>query len=281
MSETITIAVPEPPDFIGTLDAISAALHINDLRSVEDVPPPGTPWPIGIRHLFRHDISTRTTEITVDDRQFAIRIFSMASHEDVALAVALAEYVAEHAGVETVDSEQAGAITPADLAVYYGHTWADGQLESGHRVLSALVRDGKGPIEIPGPNRSFYIGPRVLLQLGPDQPHLRLLEAIRRVQWIPIRTAGIFIANAASDNREVKLAMWFGEEVVFPGVELACMSVEPRADKPEVFLIPASRVPELAGERWTPIDERQGILADCGDDWPAVVAAARKYTTTT
>ncbi|MEO8554917.1 MAG: hypothetical protein ABI678_33290, partial [Kofleriaceae bacterium] len=261
--------------------AISAALHINDLRSVEDVPPPGTPWPLGIRHLFRHDVSTRTTEITRDEQEFSIRIFSMASHEDVAFAVALAEYIAAHAGVATVDSEHAGTIAADEIAMHYDHAWTERQLESGHGVLSALIRDGKETIEIPGPNRSFSMGPRVLLQLGPDQPHLRLLEAIRRVQWIPIRTAGIFIATAKSDNREVKLAMWLGEEVVFPAVDFAGVSADPGADKPEVFLIPAPRVPELAGERWTPIDERQGILGEFGDDWPVLVAAARKWATTT
>lgn len=281
MSETITIACPEPPDFLGTLDAVSAALHISDLRSVDDVPPPNTPWPGGVRRLFRHGVSTRTTEITYDGSELAIRMFSMASQEDVALAVALAEYVAEHAGVDTIESEQAGPVTPAELVAYYDHAWVENQLESGHRVLSAMIRDGKGPLEIPGPNRSFSIGPRVLLQLAPDKPHLHLLEAIRRVQWIPIRTAGVFIANAKSDNREVKLAMIFGEEVVFPAVDFAGISADPTAEKPEVFLIAAVRVPELAGERWTAIDERQGILADFGDDWAAFVEAARKYATTT
>ena len=55
----------------------------------------------------------------------------------------------------------------------------------------------------------------------------------------------------------------------------------PHAEKPEVFLIPAARVPELAGERWTPIDERQGLLEDFGNDWPALVEAARKFETAT
>ena len=41
-----------------------------------------------------------------------------------------------------------------------------------------------------------------------------------------------------------------------------------------------SRIAELAGERWTPIDEQQGILADFGDDWPAIVAAARRFEVT-
>ena len=279
MSETIAIEIAEAPDFIGTLDAISAALHINDLRSLEDVPPPGTPWPSGIWHLFRHDVSTRTTEITCGGGEFAIRIFSMASREDVALAVALAEYVALHAGVAEVSSEQRGTMPPSELAGYYTADWADGQIESGHHAVSALVRDGKGPMEIPGPNRSFFVGPRVLLQLGPVAPEQKLLEAIRRVQWIPIRTAGRFTAHAKTDNREIRLAMWLGDEVVFPGVEFAGVS-DPNAEKREVFLIPSSRIAELAGERWTPIDEKQGILADFGDDWPAVVAAARKFEVT-
>jgi hypothetical protein len=206
-------------------------------------------------------------------------MFSMASREDVALAVALAEYVAVHAGVREVSSEQRGMIPPSELANYYTAGWADGQIESGHRVVAAMVRDGKGPMEIPGPNRSFIVGPRVLLQLGPVAPEQKLLEAIRHVQWIPIRTAGRFTANAKTDNREIKLAMWLGDEVVFPGVEFAGVS-DPNAEQRGVFLIPASRIAELAGDRWTPIDEKQGILADFGDDWPAVVAAARKFEVT-
>lgn len=283
MSETIAIklSVTGAPEFLATLDAISEALHIGDLRCTEDVPGPGTPWPHGIWHLFREGVSTRTTEITVGEAEFAIRMFSMASHEDVALAIALAEYVAEHAGAERVESEQAGELTPDEMTAYYTADWAEAQLVSGHGVLSALVRDRKETIEIPGPHRSFCLGPRVLLQLGPERPHLRLLEAIRRVQWIPVRTAGTFLATAKSDQREIKLAVWLGEEVVFPAVDYAGISADPHAAKPEVFLIPATRVPELAGDRWTAIDERQGLLEDFGDDWDKLVAAARAFETTT
>jgi hypothetical protein len=281
VSETIAIAIAEPPDFIGTLDAISEALHLNDLRSLEDVPEPGTPWPSGIRHLFREGVSTRTTEITYDGSELAIRIFSMASAEDVELAVALAEYMAEHAGTAEVESESGGTLVAGELASFYSADWALRKVESGYRVLSALVRDGKGPIEVPGPNRTFCFGPRVMLQLGPEQPHLRLLEAIRRVQWIPVRTAATFVATAKSDQREIKLAMWLGEEVFFPIVDYAGIAADPTADKPEVFLIPYARVAELAGDRWTPVDEKQGLLADCSDDWPELVAAARVYETTT
>jgi len=275
VSETIAIAITTVPDFIGTLDAISAALHVNDLRSLEDVPAPGTPWPDGIRHLYRYGVSTRTTEITCSDGEFAIRMFSMASREDVALAVALAEYVAEHAGAATVSSELGGDLPPTELAAFYSPEWADRMIESGYAVLSEMVRRGEGPMQVPGPRRSFFVGPRVLLQLPPERPEQRLLDAIRHVQWIPIRTAGTFEAKSATSDKDIRLAMWLGEEVVFPGVEYACIGL----DGTNVFLIPASRVAELAGERWTPIDEVQGIVGDCGDDWPAIVEAARKYAT--
>ncbi|CAN5576991.1 hypothetical protein BH11MYX1_BH11MYX1_30720 [soil metagenome] len=281
MSETIAIEVGDhAPDVVATLDAISAALHINDLRSLEDVPPPGEPWPEGIRHLFREEVSTRTTEITCSGGELTVRMFSMASPEDVELAIAIVTYLAEHAGVTEVASDSRGTIALDELANLYSAAWVDNQLRSGHAALGTLVREGKGPIEVPGPNRSFVVGARVLLQLGTDQPHVQLLESIRRVQWIPIRSGSVFTAHATSDHREIKLAMWLGEEVVFPDVEFCGIAIDPGADKPAVFMIPAARVPELAGERWTAIDERQGILADVGSGWPAIVAAARAFEVT-
>ena len=281
MSETIAIAIGDRPDVIGALDAISSALHVRDLRSLEDVPEPGTPWPLGVRHLFRDGVSTRTTEITCEPGRFSIRIFSMATPEDVALAVALAEYIADDAGVTEIDSESGSLLAVDELPRFYDADWALGRIESGYRVLSALVRDGKGPVEVPGPNRTFCVGPRVLLQLGPEQPHLRLLEQMRRVQWIPVRTAATFVATAKSDHREIKLAMWLGEEVFFPSVDYAGIAADPTAQRPEVFLIPYARVAELAGDRWTPVDERQGLLADCTSDWPELVTAARRFETVT
>jgi hypothetical protein len=281
VSESIAVELgAHAPDFVATLDAISAALHINDLRSLEDVPPPGEPWPEGIRHLFREDVSTRTTEITSSGGVLTVRMFSMASPEDIELAIAVVEYIAEHAGVAVVESESRGTLAVNELANVYDATWIETQLISGHGALGTLVREGKGPIELPGPNRSFVIGARVLLQLGPDKPHRRLLEAIRHVQWIPIRSGSIFTAQAKSDHRQITIAMWLGEEVVFPDVEFCGIAVDPDADKPTVFLIPAARVPELAGERWTAIDERQGILAEVGGDWAAVVEAARRFQVT-
>jgi len=281
MSETIAIEVGnQVPDFVATLDAISAALHLNDLRSLEDVPPPGEPWPGGVRHLFREEVSTRTTEITSSGGELTVRMFSLASPEDVELAIAVVTYIAEHAGVSEVASESRGAIAVSELANVYDATWIDNQLRSGHGALGTLVREGKGPIEMPGPNRSFVVGARVLLQLGTDKPHVQLLEAIRRVQWIPIRSGSVFTAQAKSDQREIKIAMWLGEELVFPYVEFCGIAIDPGADKPAVFMIPAARVPELAGDRWTAIDERQGIIADVGGEWAAIVEAARKFEVT-
>lgn len=67
---------------------------------------------------------------------------------------------------------------------------------------------------------------------------------------------------------------------MFPNVEFCGIAIDPGADKPAVFMIPAARVPELAGDHWIAIDERQRILADVGSSWAAIVDAARAFEVT-
>jgi hypothetical protein len=268
VSTTIEVAIRAAPPYAAALATLGP-----DVRCLE-AEPDGAAWPDGIRHLYRDQISTRTTEVTCSAGQFAIRCFSLAAREDIALALALAQHVAAHAGVATVDAEGFGAVAPGELGAVYDAAWCDAQVESGLRVLAALIADGRGPMQVPGPRRSFYIGERVLAELAGDPS--ALLAAIRRVQWHPAHTAGSFVARAKTDGREITLATWLGDEqIVFPGVEYALLR-----DGESVFLIPAAQVPVLAGARWHPLDERQGVIDAFGAAWPALVAAARTYETT-
>lgn len=263
MSTTISIAIRQPPPF---------TLVLPDVRCLEAAPDAGAPWPHGIWHLYRDGVSTRTTEITCSEDEFSIRIFSLASIEDVALAVALAQHVAESAGVHEVDAEPFGPTAIADLPARYDPAFAESQAESGLHALTALIADGRGPMAVPGPRRSVHIGPRMIGELGGD--HRALWAAIRRIQWLPVRTAGEYVTRSVAD-REIKLAIWLGEEVVFPAVDYAAVSLAP-----EVFLIAAARVPELAGARWQPLDERQGVLAAFdADAWRELVDRARPFAT--
>jgi hypothetical protein len=262
MSNTISIAICQPPPF---------TLVLPDGRCLEPAPDAGAPWPHGIWHLYREGVSTRTTEITCSEDEFSIRIFSLASIEDVALAVALAQQVATSSDLHEVDAEPFGPTAIADLPDRYDAAFAGSQAESGLHALGALIADGRGPMAVPGPRRTVYIGPRMIADLGGD--HRALWTTLRRIQWLPVRTAGEYVTTSAA--RETKLAIWLGEEVVFPAVDYAAISL---AD--EVFVIPAARVPELAGPRWQPLDERQGVLAAFdAEAWRELVDRARAFAT--
>jgi hypothetical protein len=273
MSSTISIAIRQPPPFTATLEALALA----DVRCLEPAPDAGAPWPHGIWHLYRDGVSTRTTEITCSEDEFAIRIFSLASIEDVALAVALAQQVATSCDVREVDAEPFGPTTVAQLPERYDSAWAESQAESGLRALAALIADGRGPMTVPGPRRTVCIGPRMLKELDGD--HRALWTALRRIQWLPVRTAGEYVTKSSA-KREIKLAIWLGEEVVFPAVDYAALSLAHPDREPEVFLIPAERVPELAGPRWQRLDEVQGVIAAFdADAWRELVERARAFAT--
>lgn len=66
-------------------------------------------------------------------------------------------------------------------------------------------------------------------------------------------------------------------EELLPSVPYAAVSMEREGPARDVVLIDSSHVPGLAGGRWSYLDERH--LRDFGDDWPAVVDAARAFAT--
>lgn len=236
----------------------------------------------GLYRFHREAISARFTELKVTAASVKVRIFSLAAPEDVALAMRLVSALSDLGGVHEADAEMMGATPIAAIVAHHDAAWADAQIRSGLRVLRAMIEDGRGPMEIPGARRSYFVGPRVLAELADsgdeDTAHRRLLEQLRRVQWLPARTASIFLAKRR-DGEEVSLAPWLGEEVIFPSVPYAAVSRELDDGAREVFLIDSTHVPRLAGDHWTYIDERQGHIRAFGGDWPSVVDAARVVAT--
>lgn len=203
------------------------------------------------------------------DEQPSIRW--LAAPEDVQLAVRIAECAASIMGIREADAEGAGVVPVGDLRDVYDASWAESQARSGVRVLRALIEQGRGPIQMPGPVRAFCVGPRVLAEVTGEDEHARMLDAIRAVQWLRVRTAGVFVAG----EKETKVAVWLGEEVVFPPVAYAAVSREP-----DVVLVKAEHVPELAGAHWRQLDEVQGHITKFTEtEWPAVIAAARAFAT--
>ncbi len=274
MSTTISLACGAP-----VLEDLIDAIAVADLRIDADE---GGGLVPGIYRFHREGVSTRFTEVTVAETSLAVRIFSMASPEDVAFAMRIVAEVAALGALKAADAEMMGVVPIATIVAHHDAGWADEQAKSGVRVLRSMIEDGRGPMEVPGPRRGYFVGPRVLAELDasgpPETAHLRMLETIRRVQWMPVRTAGTFLAKG-EDDADVKLAVWLGDEVVFPSVPYAAVSSEREGGARDVVLIDSSHVPGLAGDRWSYIDERQGHLRDFGDDWPALVDAARAFAT--
>ena len=257
MSTTISLAGRLP-----VLADLIAALGIADLR-VEDNES-------GVHRFHIDGRSTRVTEVTVAET-FDVRMFSLAAPEDVQLAVRIAECAASIMRIREADAELAGMVPIGDLRAVYDASWTESQARSGVRVLRALIEQGRGPIQMPGPVRAFCVGPRVLAEVTGEDEHTRMLDAIRAVQWLRVRTAGVFVAA----EKETKLAVWLGDEVVFPPVAYAAVSREQ-----EVVLVKAEHVPELAGTHWRQLDEVQGHIAEFTEaEWPAVIAAARGFAT--
>lgn len=273
MSTRITLECAAP-----LLEDLIDAIAVDDLR----IDASGAGLIPGIYRFHREGVSTRFTEVTVAEASVKVRLFSMASPEDVAVAMRIVAEIAALGGLAKADAEMMGVVPIADIVAYHDLVWADHQAQSGLRVLRSMIEDGRGPMEISGPRRGYFVGPRVLAELDaggpPETAHVRIQSAIRHAQWLPVRTAGTF-ASQREDGTETKLAVWLGEEVVFPAVPYAAVSVEHEGGARDVVLIDSSHVPGLAGDRWSYIDERQGHLRDFGEDWPAIVDAARAFAT--
>ena len=87
MSTTFAFAVARTPrDVLGALELPGV--------SVAGGEPEGD-WPSGVRRICRRDVSTRSTELDYDAsaQVLSVRMMSLASREDVALAIAFAVVV--------------------------------------------------------------------------------------------------------------------------------------------------------------------------------------------
>lgn len=294
MSCLLTLAAASPP----SRDALVEALALSDLQVTARE---GGDWD-GVVHLARVGLSTRSTELSWKDGRFEVRVLSLAAPEDGALAVRTIEVAAELTGQREVETELHGTIPVAELAHTHDARWIESIAESGARTVATLIREGRGPLEIPGPMRSFYLGPRSLARLaGPlETLHHRLIEALRRVQWLEAQhpAASRFVARGDDGEGEFSFATWMGRPIFLPAVDRVLIDVGmgvrrgtsrgagssagsgagsevPR----EVFLVPAEVVPELAGANFTPLDERQGTIDGYTETaWAGLVAAARRHT---
>jgi hypothetical protein len=277
VSYDLSVVAPDAPSWRALCDAVA----LPDLLVVPPEPADES-WPEGGVGLCREGRSTRTTEVDWQAGKLTIVIRALASPDDCDLALRVAEAAARLTGTATVDADYFGAVDIAELFRLHDADWMREQAESGTRALTALIRDGRGPMSMPGPKRSCFIGERLLAELEASGPPAalpeRVLATLRRVQWnVPpgFREAGVFVSGGSDDGqgRETRFAVWLpGEDLLLPRVDYVAL----RVTEGEIVMVPFRVVAELAGPHGTWLDECQLLVgAITGDDWTALVARAR------
>jgi len=277
VSYELVVAAPAEPSW----RALRAAVGLPDVRMVP-AEPRDEAWPESGIGLCRAHRSTRTTELGWQAGKLTIVIRALASPDDCDLALRVAEVAAGLGGADTVEADYFGAVEVGELRRLHTADWMQEQAVSGTRVLAKLIRDGKGPMQMPGPNRSCFVGARLLAELeaagSPETLSDRVLATMRRVQWdVPddFRDAGVFISEGsdAGHGRKTRFASWLPDaNLVIPQVDYVAL----RATEGEVVMVPFAAVAALAGSHGTLLDEVQLLVSAIGDEpWKTVIARAR------
>ena len=281
MSYEFAVAAAAPPSWRALRDAIG----LDDVRARPDDPADDA-WPAGGLSLWRVGRSTRMTEVDWRDGKLTIVIRALPSPDDCDLALRVAEAAARLAGAATIEADYFGAIEIGELRRLHTADWMHEQAVSGTRILASLIREGRGPLSMPGPNRACFIGDRLLAELEaagpPDTLSDRVLATMRRVQWdVPagFRDAGVFVSGREGEGddpgreRETRFAIWLHDEnLILPRVDYVAL----RVTEGEIVMVPFAAVAGLAGPHGTLLDECQLLVRTIGeDDWKAIVARAR------
>ena len=280
MSITISGRVREVPKLVCT-----EQLGLTDLESSFDLTS-NADWPEETIGLWRHGVSTRRTEVTREGNTMSVRVFSLASPEDVQLASDLLSVF----GVEgPINADELGELESlVELDSFMQAESAYARAESGMRAIRHLIDDGRGPIGIPGPIRPVHIGQRMMNELDQmeGQLEINLLKMISTIQWTidsKYEDAGVFQASPPSQNGDQSdekwtIAMWLPDRnFIMPRVDRVAISAGPD----DVFMIQFEHAAEVGGEHWNFIDECQATVdALKGDQWSELVSRARPFSVT-
>ncbi|HXK20941.1 MAG TPA: hypothetical protein VNG33_24185 [Polyangiaceae bacterium] len=276
MSYELEVAAKRCP----SASELHQALGIADLGGMPE--DPQRDWATGFLHLFRHDVSTRSTSVAWVKDHVEITIRALAAPEDCELALQLVEAVAQLSGAREIQSENFGTVALTELRELHDAEWMDRQAKSGARVIAAMIDEGKGPMGIPGPVRDFWMGERTLRKLrvaGHDDAFsAQVLAEMRRVQWtVPnqYRTAGVFVTQPKQEgDKKTKLVIWLPDEhLVLSRVDQVAL----RAAEDDVVLVPFDALPQLAAGVGELLDECQWLVRPVpADGWARIVARARE-----
>lgn len=245
-------------------------------------------------HLYRPLISTRSVEVSWDrgwlpfsKDTLEVRILANACAEDFALAMHILTRVASSLDVPVEDPEGM-SLSITDLQAKFGEAWAAEMIEATANAL-ARVASMKDEVAVPGPRRSFHVGPEVLkrLQVGTPGFHDRLVASMRRLQWIDgwvddsapaaeakEATDGCYAASKMLVGGAFVLSVWVpNKEILLTPVDY--VTFKSAAPDDQLILVPWSAIPELAGGLAEPLDEKHLLLKPCSDmEWTSLLERA-------
>lgn len=247
-----------------------------DLRLAEELV---DPWPEGFAfHVHRDQRSTRGVELCWESDRLQVRLLTLASPEDWELAFRFLEEASGGQGrVWTEDGQEAQV---PELRERFGALCAQTN-EGGAAFLVSRIEAGEAHLTLPGPVRSFCIGPRVLEELTSAGPAAgltgRLLERIREVQYSAeaerYYSASVLQAASEGEVRFTLAAFGPGVRYLLPEVQFIALVSE---DDRELFLDYDALLLLLTG--WCRyLDERQVFVEALeGENWSVFLEWARR-----
>jgi hypothetical protein len=267
-----------------SLDNLLAGLGLPDV-ALASAP---AAWAQGSLQIYRPGISTRITEITYRDRKLRVRLFLLASLEDYDLAFRTIEHLATSTG-SRVENEEGETFTPKSFRGSYDSTWVRRSIANTAQYLEERAHREGQTCTIEGPARDFHIGPRLYSELeaagpGPELPY-RMIEAMRRFQYIDLsryRTAGVIEARKPGSSDDApphfSFSVLVANEAMHYAEAVEYINLHPSPENKPMLFIPYSKLPHVAGSRFSWLDETNSLVdAIPLTDWPEVLRNAEQF----
>ncbi|MCA9589817.1 MAG: hypothetical protein KC657_31150 [Myxococcales bacterium] len=279
MSYSFFVTAPDgPPAFSKVVGGVG-------LDGVVCVEPPraNDGWPLGEPfHFLMRGRSAREVEVGFEEEgAFHVRILTCAARVDYELAMAFIDAIAKLTK-GTIHPEDGDGVPWNERERAFGSEWIDKMVEWGPKMVADIVEREGNMLSLRGPNRVFHFGRRLLAELRKSGDHHvfseRLLEMSVRLQWLegtfeqpkPVLTLPRSRRDPAAGFTSIE---WRPETRCFlPGGDYLAL------DAAEKMFVPYAKGPELAGDKWTYLDEVQAIVEPLSlVEWAAMLKNASKH----
>ena len=246
--------------------------------------PASGPWPEGQVYLYLPGVSTRAVEVLRDGDRLTVTVRACSCEEDWQLALRVLEaLVADRE--QRINADVYGELSLGELR---GRVDPPKAVTGSLSTLIALIdgeagrlSDAEGPevLSMPGPGRSYALGPRRLAELraraSEESLPLAILEDIRRVRYADLGDRHEANVLVTTTGERMTFAVW-GERcaALLPDAQRYVIDV---AQATKLLIIPAKALQEVAGplfEGW--LDESSALVREStAEEWAALIERAR------